>query len=153
MAQLAAALPYIQAAGAVVAAGSTIASGIQAQKNSELQASQMVAKGKEESAIAQREAIQERKRAKFIQSRAKAVAASSGAGADDKTVNDIISDIGSEGEIRALNALYSGEARSRTLNAGAITQQIEGRNKRAAANVGAAGTLLSSGSSLYQRFG
>ena len=154
MAWLAVAGPFLQAAGAVVGVGSTIAAGQQAKKQGEMQASQLVAKANEERGIAQRAAAQEKKKSQYVKSRAIALAAASGAGGvEDPTISNIVSDIESEGEIRGLNALYSGESMARTLTGSAIASQIEGRNKSAAANMQAGATLLSSGSSLYQRYG
>lgn len=110
----------------------------------------------QERASSQRRAQAEQKQKTLVASRAQAVAAASGAGALDPTVTDVIGDIESEGELRALTALYEGEERARGLEARAQGAQYEGRVAgytgdlaRRSSLFKAGGTLLSGAS----RFG
>ena len=77
-------------------------------------------------AAAQRQMLDERRQARLLQSRALAVAGASGAGAGDKTVVDIIGDIGAEGAYRQSVALYEGLERSRELRVGAQIRRMGG---------------------------
>lgn len=70
-------------------------------------------------AASQRQALEERRQADLVASRALAVAAASGAGVSDPTVVDIISRTKGEGHYRAAVALYEGEERSRSMRVAA----------------------------------
>lgn len=63
----------------------------------------------------QQSAKMERKQARLLASRAQAVAGASGAGASDPQITRILGDINAEGEINALNTLYTGDNRAKQL--------------------------------------
>ena len=152
MAWLAAAAPYLTAASAVIGVGTTLMAGKQQNDLAAFEAGQMIESAKAERAVSQREAEQERKRSKYIQSRAKSLAAASGASASDPTIENIIGGLDAEGEYRALSALYNGEQQAEGMEMGAKVRRIEGRDARRAANYKAANTLMSSGASLYEKY-
>lgn len=122
-------------------AAGTIAQGINADKMAKFQAKQMREMANRKEAISQREANEERKAARLLSSRAKAIAGASGAGVDDPTVTKILGDIDSQGEYQALLALYDGsmEARADRLQAQAVRE--EGRQAKRGAYISAIADL------------
>lgn len=149
-----AALPLIlMVAGSVLSAKSQADQGAAANAMAKSEADQMGANALSSQAAAQRTALGERKQAGYAESRVQALAAGSGAGATDPTVLNIEGDIHKQGEFNALNALYNGDSRASQLNAGADIQRLTGQSAQKAGNIGALSTVLSTGSSLYSRFG
>lgn len=153
MAILAAAAPWI-------AAGTTALTVAQQVQQGQLQSAQgnLLAVQREKDANqalleAQTEASNERRKAKYLRSRAQAVAGKSGAGVSDPDVSNILSDIETEGEMNALSALYSGEYLARGLRSGADTARREGSARRTAAYTGAATTALSGAISWADKYG
>lgn len=130
------------------------------QRSKQFEAEQLVQSAGQEQAAAQRKALEERRRASLVASRALALSAASGAGASDPTVEQIISEIDGEGEYRAAVALYGGEERARRLRMGADAAIWEGENAAAlgrargrAATVSAIGSLAASGGGMYAKYG
>lgn len=79
-------------------------------------------------AASQRAAIEEERQADLAASRARAVAGASGAGVGtDPTVVQAVGDIGYEGELRALTAMYQGEEAGRGLEYQAELERARGR--------------------------
>ena len=122
-------------------------------KQLEHQAGQVVA-------ISQREALDERKKAKLLESRALALAAASGGGASDPTIVKIMSDIAGEGAYRAQTALYEGAEESRRLMKGAEARRMGGTmagqsalSVARAREIGSVGTLFQGAGSLYAKYG
>lgn len=64
---------------------------------------------------AQQMAKAERKKARLVHSRALAVAGASGAGVSDPQITDILSNVDAEGEINALNSLFTGDNQAQGL--------------------------------------
>jgi hypothetical protein len=131
-----------------------------------------------ERASSQRIAMEKQREKRLVQSRAQAVAAASGGGALDPGVLDIMGGIEDQGNYNALVALYEGESSARNYESqanltrwegrqaqqasnmeawGSRTQgrmsRAEGRNKAMSSYIGAAGSALSGGSSLYSKYG
>jgi hypothetical protein len=131
-----------------------------------------------EGAAAQREALVEKHKARLAQSRLSAVVGSSGGGLSDPTIQNLESDISAEGNYRAANALYSGDVSARSLllqsqlqgfdvanlkQSASITRQtgmqaagltrLSGQIEASGTRNKAYSTLLSSGSSLYSKYG
>lgn len=153
MAVLGAALPYIAAASTVLGVASTIKAGNEQRNQLELQAREREEDAKAVQAEAQREALLERKKAKNLMSRARAVSAASGAGASDPTVTNILTDIETQGEVNYLNALHSGDTTARGLRSGAATARRTGRAAQTAGNIKAASTGLGGATSWYEKYG
>lgn len=110
-------------------------------------------------ASSQRKADQERLNATRAGSRVQAIAAANG-GASDPSVLKIQSDIAGQGEYNALSALYTGEERARGLETEANLKRYEGdaavagaAMKSQAAMYSGFGTMMSSGGSLYSKYG
>lgn len=97
----------------------------------------------QERAAAQREAIEQRRQGGFIASRAQAVGAASGAGGAG--LENILGDIGAEGEFRALSSMFMGEERARGLEMQADVKEFEGKEARRASRMGAITTALRGG--------
>lgn len=153
MAVLSAALPYIAAASTVIGVGASIKSANEQKNQLELQAREREEDAKAAEAESQREALNERKKAKNLMSRARAVAGASGAGVSDPTVNDILTDIDTQGEANYLNALYSGSTVARGLRSGAATARRTGQAAQTAGYIKGASTALGGATSWYEKYG
>lgn len=124
------------------------------------EAAQLTQQAGQEEAASQRTRFEEDRQGRLVQSRALALAAASGASASDPTVVKIISGIASESAYRQNLALYQGEEKARQLRLGAQADILSGEIGAAASlsqgravEIGAVGSALSSGSSLYARYG
>jgi hypothetical protein len=106
-----------------------------------------------ERATSQREAMEERRQARLLNSRALAVAAASGGGVDDPTVVNLMANIEGEGEYRALTALFNGEASARGLENQARAKRVSARNAKIGGVIEGVSSMLSAGSSLKERYG
>lgn len=153
MAWFAAALPYISAASTALAVNSQIEQGKQQAAQAELQAVEHERDANAEQARAQREAAIERRKARNLMSRARAVAAASGGGASEPTVDNLLTDIATQGEMNALNAMWSGDTTAQTLRTGAQVARRTGRAARSAGNLRAASTLFSGATDWYSKYG
>lgn len=153
MAVLSAALPYIAAASTALTAGAAYQ-----QANAQKTQLEAVARAREEEANAeaaegQRAAIIERKKARNLMSRARAVAAASGAGASDPTVVNQLTDIETQGEMNALNAMYAGRTAERGYRQGAAIARNEADAAQTAGYLGAASTALDGSTSWFDKYG
>ena len=153
MATLAAALPYVAAASTVLSTGLAVQQGKNQRDLAEYQAQQREKEANAAQAEAQREAIIEKRKAKNLMSRARAVAGASGAGSSDPTVTNLLANIETQGELNALNALYSGNTAASGYRTGAAMARREGRASRTAGYMNAASTALSGGTSWYEKYG
>lgn len=157
----------IMAVSTLVSAGSSImssqskAGALKRQAASEELAAQGAElQGKQAFASSQRKALNERRQAQLVSSRALAVAASSGAGASDPTVLDIQAGIQGQGEYNAMAALYEGHEANREammqaqqLRMGAANDRSQASDTLTAGWLNAGSTILSGGSSLYDKYG
>ena len=153
MAQLAVVLPYLAIAGAGLSAYSIVQEGRTAKDAADLQGDLLERRGNEEAAAGQRAAEEERRQGRLATSRATAVAAASGAKADDPTVLDVTGKLESQSEYNALSRLYAGQGERQNLNLQAKATRSMGKQARNQSILKATGTLLQSGSSLYDRYG
>jgi|AGTN01.3.fsa_nt_gi hypothetical protein len=153
MAWLAAAAPYITAATTAVSAYSQMEQGRAADASKRLEALQQDRDANQAQVEAQQRAQSERRKAQLVRSRALAVAGSSGAGVSDPTVSNILTDIDTEGELNALNELWSGDYTSRALRLGATASRNEGRALRSSGYMSGAATALQGGVSFYEKYG
>jgi hypothetical protein len=93
---------------------------------SQFEAEQLEQQAGQTLAAQQRVAIEEKRKADLLASRALAVAGASGGGASDPTVVRIIAGIAGEGSYRASVALYRGEDQARRLRMGEKAKRFEG---------------------------
>ena len=140
-------------AGGVVKGVRTILSSRAQAKQLKNEAAQLEAQALTERATSQRESIEQRRNARFAQSRALALSAASDASASDRSIETIISDIAGEGEYRALTALYNGEEQASSLEMQAKARRKEAKNAKTAGLISALGTILEGGSSIASRYG
>lgn len=151
---MAQAIPAVIAvAGAALSAGGTIIGANSEAKALKSEAAQLDVQAGQERATSQRQAMEERRQARLAQSRALAVAAASGGGADDPTVINRMAELEGEGEYRSLVALYQGEESARGMEADAEARRKGAKSVKTAGLLKAGGTILSAGSTLYDRFG
>lgn len=149
-----AAIPIgLAVAGAGVKAAGTLMEASSQAKSLKSEAAQLEAQAGLDRASSQRSASEQRRQARLVASRGQAVAAASGAGADDPTVLTLQSDIAGEGEYRALSALYEGETAAQTKEAQAKANRKAAKNVKRAGYIGAASSLLDGGSSLFAKYG
>lgn len=139
---LAAAAPYIALATTAVGAYSQQQAGEAASNNAQLVAIQRDKQANNEQVASQQAAAQERKKARYLRSRAIAVAGASGGGVSDPTISNILTGIETEGEMNALNELWMGDNRAKSIRAGADATRREGEARRGAAYGQSASTVL-----------
>lgn len=116
------------------------------------QAKQAEQQAGQERAAAQRQAMEERRRARLAQSRAIAVGAASGAGTGGNVL-DILGDLNTEGEYRAQSALFTGEEKARGYEMSASAKRYEGAQSVANAKAKSTGYLVGGGMSLLEKYG
>lgn len=138
------------AIGTAMSVGGTIMQGRMAENAAKLEQWQYNENAKRTRVASQQVADQYISQADLLQSRAKAVAAASGAGGVQ--VDNIISDIGAEGEYRALMALYNGETTARTQEFAGEAAMYEGTSAKRASYLKAGGTVLSLAGSQWDRY-
>lgn len=134
-------MAYLGLIATAFSAVSSVEQGSIANSQQKIQAKQDEADANAAQVQAQAAAANERKRAKFVRSRAMAVAGASGAGVKDPTVVDILSGIDTEGELRALNALYEGDNVAAGLRSGAKTRRRMGAAAESAGYINAASSI------------
>lgn len=135
--------PSLTAVGHVIEGG-------QAQADAKFVSRQLQQNAKATRASASFQAADLRRQQLLLESRARAVAASSGGSASDVNVVNAISDIAREGETRALTALYNGNERAIGMELKAKTVEASGRSKSMAKKFAAATTMLNPGFDRYR---
>lgn len=133
------------AAATALQAGSSIAAGNAARREGNFKAAQLDQAAGQERATAQRQAIEETRKADLATSRAEAVAGASGTGG--KGITDIIGGIQGQGEYNALTALFNGEEQARGMELQGATARMQGRAARKAGVMTAVTTIASNAAS------
>lgn len=129
--------------GAGITAAGTIYGGVRANQNAGLEAQILKKKGDDELAIASREAAKDRRQGNLALSRARAIAANSGAGTGDDTVTNIMAGIEEQRDYNVLTDMYRGQRSRADLYADASIRKREGRDALIGAGLEAGGTLYS----------
>ena len=150
------AIGQLQAGPAQKAAGAAAANAAAYQAQiAEREAEALDIRAGQERASAQRGAIDERRRAGLVNSRAKLLAAAGGGAVDSPDVQGIMGAIENEGEYRALTALYEGEQKARGYETGAQISRAGGAGQiyagevaRNAGSAAASRSYLAAGGSL-----
>jgi hypothetical protein len=124
-----------------------------AKDSANIQAKQLERKAGLERASSQRAAGEEDRQGRLQQSRALAVAASSGAGASDSGFMEHMAQLSAETNYRKMVALYEGEEGANQLEEQAKATRKGGAQAAQAGNIAATGTILSQGASLYGKYG
>lgn len=138
MAFLAAAAPWLQAAG-------TIMSVVSNERGASSDARQLRTQAGQTRATSQRAANEERRRGRLLESRARALAAKSGAGVTDPTVIKLMDELSAEGEYRALTRMYEGETEAQSM-------ELEARERKRASRGKSISTLLSGASTFASKY-
>lgn len=139
--------------GTVLQVGGTLGAGAAAEAGAEFEAEQLRRRAGQVRGARQRSALEIERQGRLEQSRALAVAASSGAGASDPTVINHMANLAAETNYKKMVALYEGEEEAKVLEMEAAMRQLGGRQAKQASRLRAAGTLLSEGASLYSKYG
>jgi hypothetical protein len=134
---------------AATAAG-TLAAGAAADSSGKFKAQQDLMAAQESRASSQRQSIEKRRDADLTISKLRAQA---GAGATtDPGIEKLGEEISARGEYQALMETYKGENRARGLQDDAAASIMEGKSKKNASYLSAAGTLASGGTSMYRAY-
>jgi hypothetical protein len=156
MAGMSAALPAIgpalTVAGSLVSSNAYRQAGNAAQQSGQYQAAQLEQNAGQQTAAGQHARQDELYRSRLAQSAALARAASSGAGASDPTVVDIIGHIAQEGAYRGLIDVYQGEDKARMLKQQAAGARYSGDSTKAAYDTAASGSLFRGATSLFEKY-
>lgn len=102
-------------------------------------------------AAGQRAALEERRNAEILASRAIAVAAAGGR-SGDQSMNKIVADINGEGAYRAAVAMYDAEEQAKKLKFEGAMAEYGGEQEARAGRLGVLGTALAGGGSMYSRY-
>lgn len=140
-------------AGTALSAGGSIIGANDEAREMRREAAQLETQAGLERASSHRAAMEEKRQSRLAASRARAVAAASGAGVDDPTVVNLIAGIEGEGEYRALSALYEGDQKALGMEAEAAARRRGAKSTKRAGLIKGASTILSGGASLYDRYG
>lgn len=135
MAFLAAAAPYTKGAA-------TVLSVLSNERAAKSDAKQLRYQAGQTRASSQRAAAEERRRARLLDSRARAVAAKSGAGVSDPTVVNLRGDIEARGEYNALSRMYEGETEAGSLELEAVERRRAARGRSIATVLDSAGSIF-----------
>lgn len=146
----------LSAGGTIIGGQAAAAAGEAGQQAKNFEATQLDQAAQESRAASQRTALEDRRKSRLLASTLQARAAASGGGADDQTVVGLGRDIAGRGEYEALTSMYTGENRARGLQDQAVGARMtgealraEGRAKRNASYLSAAGTIVGSAGSAY----
>lgn len=143
----------LMAAGTAVSGAGTILGANSQSKELRSEATQLDEQAGRTRASSQREAIEQRRQAKLVASRALTLAAASGGGADDPTIVNLIANTEGEGAYRAYTALYNGNEEALGLERQAQAKRKEAKTVKKVAWLKTAGSVISSGSTLADRYG
>ncbi len=137
--------------GTLFSAGGTLLKGYQDKKQGEYnegvaqqQANLMERKATETRAIGQRQRDEERRAGERLSSRARAVAAGSGAGVYNPTVLDIVGDIAEQSAFNQAAITFQHESKARGLEQSAIFERQKGAFAAQAGQGAFAGSILAS---------
>ena len=132
---------------------SSIKQGNDQQKLLNRQAEQAEIDAGQKRAVGQRDVIAVKQRGEDLKSRARALAAASGAGSDDPTMEQIFGDIGARTEHDAMMAMYNAESGARRDESQADAWRYEGKMASRAGMITGLGTAISGGLDAYDKYG
>ncbi len=160
-------LKWLQVGTTALEAAANLSAGYVARKqgqrdqlSKQLEAHQLREQATQTFAANQRLALEELRNAEYVASRALAVAGASGGGVSDPTVMNVVTNIKSEGALRAAWRLYEAEEGARQKRRQAAAAELEGNDAMAAGKyrqkawqVEAIGAIGEGASNLYARYG
>lgn len=152
MAFMAAAIPWIQGAAAVVGALSAIQQGRAAQAAANYNATINAQNAEISRADAAMEATQVQRENALRLGAIRANQGASGGAAGEGSVLDVLGDVAAQGELERQFVLYQGEQRARGFTNTAQLDRYSGRQARSASYMRAGTELLSGGAKAYQSY-
>lgn len=148
-----AASPGFGIASTVLSTAAPLLSGISAKKSAYSEAEQAVTMASRAKAESQQAAQQDLLKGRYAESRARAVAAASGAGASDPTVINDIANLKANSLYNALSDLYSGNTQAESLYRYAQAKRNEGDASLFSGVIGGATTLMSGLQGFHSKYG
>lgn len=139
--------------GTGVAAAGALQQGAAARDAAEFTARQEEMKAQESRAVAQRQAMAERRKMEVAQSSLQARSAASGGTSTDAGILDLAEGIEQQGEYNALTAMAAGENRARGMEDSAMGRRMSGEAAQTGSYFRAGSNLLSGASSMFRRYG
>ena len=152
MAMMAAAIPYIMAASAVVGAVSAIQQGKAAKAASEFNAEVSMQNAQIARADAAAQAAQADREQYLRFGAIRAAQGKSGGAAGEGSVLDVLADNAIQGELEKQNIIYQGEQRARGFVNTANLDTTAGKNSQTAGYMKAGSELLSGGAKAYTSY-
>lgn len=147
------ALKTTQATAPIVSAAGTIVGGFERQGEANAQSNQLIRNAGAAQAVGQRNALNSDLMTRLALSRGTAVAAASGAGVTDPTVENIQATTAARGQYAALTDLYNGNSQAQSdMMRAAYTRQA-GNLAMAQTSFDATKTLAGSAKTLLDRYG
>lgn len=141
-----------QVVGTVVSTMGALQQGKAADAAAKSQAMQLEARAKQQEAVAQQKAIEERRQADIVSSRARSLIAAGGGDTTDVGSQDVLSGIAGEGEYRSLLQLYEGKEAANASIFEANVKRAEGKAAKKSSKFAAASNLFSGSSSIYDKY-
>lgn len=135
----AAALPTI---GTILSTGATVAGGIAANKAAKGEAKALQKQGAEEEAMGSRAAEERRRQTELVLSRQIALAADSGAGTDNASIDKIYTDTAQQGSYLARADYEAGKRQSDGMMDRAAAAKLKGKNALYGSILDGAGTAF-----------
>lgn len=140
-------------AGTALGAGGKIAGGYAQRGALDASAAQLEQEGGQSIASGIQGAIQERRRATYVASNARAATAAGGLATTGTSAIANVGQIRGEGEYRALASIYQGYDRASELDFRAAGMRNEGSNAIKSGWISGMSTVLSGGTSFYDKYG
>lgn len=137
------------AGGTALSALGQMQQGNQAARMAEYQAKLQERQALAHRAEASQEAAEDIREGELLASRAQAVGAASGGGVDDA----LLANLRSEANLNARMAIWDGEEKSKGALRDAGVSRFEGASRKKASRMAALGTIASSASSMYMKYG
>jgi hypothetical protein len=140
-------------AGTAIGTYGKVAGGYAQRSALDASAAQLSQEGGQSIASGIQGAIQDRRRAAYVASNARAATAAGGLTTTGTSAVKTVGDIRGEGEYRALTSMYQGYDRANELDFRANQMRTEGSNAIKSGWVAGASTVLSGGTSFYDKYG
>lgn len=140
-------------AGTALSAGGKIAGGYAQKGALDASASQLEQEAGQSVASGIQGAIQDRRRATYVASNARASTAAGGLTTTGTSAIANVGQIRGQGEYNALTALYQGEDRAQELDYRATGERRAGSNAVTSGWISGASSVLSGGTSFYDKYG
>lgn len=135
----------LMAAGGLLQAGGSIMGGNAALAEAEASAAQLRYNAGQQRAAGHRAGQNEIRQSEVLMSKMLAMAGASGAGAYDPTMINLFAQADAEGKLASQTQIYNAEEAARGMEADANAAIRSGRAKKRAGQIGALGSLLSTG--------